>query len=169
MGIGISNTYVKLLKNLPKKLDKRKYESILFILADEPDKKFNGRERIQLSKDLFNLSSKIKIDGMKIWVERWRYLSENKEYIKIFRKFRRKYFLNLKFRREVNKIVTKNRVYMDRDDLTKRKDYVLAELASINYLSSKGITKIGPKEQEGVFDELAHKFPIVDEVKTETF
>ena len=169
MGIGISNGYVSILKSLHERLDDKGYEKILFILADEIDEAYNNRKRKQLVEDLFNIASKITIKGAVIRVEKWSYISKKRKFSKILSKFKNLYKNNGDFKKRVNIIVKKNICFMASNELINRSNYVLGELAAINYFSSKEIVKIGLKKNEEIFDNLAHDFPIVKEIKTENF
>lgn len=168
MGIGISNSYVKILKNMPVGF-LGKYAFLLLILADEINQKYNFREKKQLTQDIFNFANKIRIKGVEIKVKHWNFLSQKLKYKKLLKEYKNLFKHNVEFKKFVLKIVKKNRRINFKGNEEIMANYVLEELASINYFSMKKITKIGPKNKEMDFDILAKKYPLTQNILTETF
>jgi hypothetical protein len=169
MGIGISNQYIQILKSLENKINTKDISSLKLILADEINNKYNDREKGQLSKDLFNLANKLKIEKIKVNVKQWTYFSKNKKYLNYLKKYKILFKEDNSFKKEVLNLVKKNRKIIEKKNLEKSANYVLEELASINFMSEKKIVKIGPKEKEADFDNLAKKYPITKVVRTKLF
>jgi len=170
MGIGVSNTYVEILKKFPEKIKNKNYSRIILIIANEPNFNYNNHPKKQLAEDLFNLAEKIKnkIKNSKIEVKNWDFLSSNKRYQELFSKYKRMFKKNKKFHKDVLDIVEKNRKFYSKEK-ERKANYVLEELSSIMFFAEKGFVKTGPNEKEKDFDNLAIKYPLNDKIAFERF
>lgn len=167
-GVGISNQYIPILENLHTFVNKDKFSSLKLILADEINLKYNKRKKGQLAEDLFNLAKKIQIEKVMISVEKWNYFSNNKKYQLILKKYKNLFRQNPNFKKEVINIVKLNRKKIDKSNIDNSANYVLEELASINFMHNKGFTKI-VQDKEKIFDDLAIKYSFVKDIKTILF
>ena len=162
MGIGVSNTYVKILRSL--EIFNFGFDSFLIVIADEINEKYNSREKGQLPKDLYNLAKKISF--RKLSVQYWNYFSSKVKYKFFLEEYRNLFINNEEFRKDVLKLVKWNRKMKEIKD---SEGYVLEELASISYMAEKGFVKVGVKSKEEVFDNLAKKYPLVKNLVFEYF
>lgn len=171
MGVGVSNTYTKILQNLYKTINDINYSEILIIIADEPNVKYNNNPKEQLAEDFFNLAkkSKHKFKDTKIEVKKWKHFSKNKTYQKILERYKEKFEKHKKFNKDVLSLVRKNRQFYSDGKEEKMANYVLEELSSIDFMNKKGYIKIGPKNKEKEFDELAKKHSDEKELEFERF
>ncbi|MCK5449524.1 hypothetical protein KAI32_01535 [Candidatus Pacearchaeota archaeon] len=162
MGIGVSNTYVKILKSLD--LSEFNFDNFLIIIADEINTKYNSRKKGQLSEDISNLSKKISLKGLS--VQYWNYFSSKKKYRIFLDKYRDLFINDENFQKDVLRLVKRNRKMKE---IKNSEGYVLEELASISYMAEKGFVKFGVKSKEEVFDNLAKKYPLVNNLVFEYF
>lgn len=130
IGIGISNEYISVLKNIKKTIRNNGYSELIIIVADEIDYKYNSRERKQLVNNLFELAFKIKIPNCKLKVAGYKFLYSNKEYLNILKKYKNIFDKNSVFKNKVICLVKQNRQGLKNEKLIQSSGYVLEEIST---------------------------------------
>ena len=150
LGFGISNFYLKFSKDIKNKIEYLPFEEYVFLIADGMQKKYNGKFNTKINEQIFkNLIS--------ISFSRTISSEELKDYIPL-KEIKDTYNKNRNFYLEVNDLVIKNRLNCNQKNIEMLAGYVIEELAQIVYFHNKGFMKIGCKEKELYFDNLAQKY-----------
>lgn len=159
IGIGISNTYISILKNLRKILKDNNFSKVIIMVANKINNRYNNQNNKELENKLLKLANKIELNGCEIKVIDWSYLDKNEEYLKILKKYEQLFNNDLNFKKDVETLVIKNRSKLKtKEEIDVATGYVLEEISSTIFFNEKEYVKIGPNKQEKLFDELSIKW-----------